>query len=354
MASAILHIKDAYYFDVPRSLWPHHFVSLDEVPAFLREGHPEATLTDFNRELAGKILIPQPFGTLQNLYEKKSGFCISKFMIIEVVVALLLAWVMVYVGARIRSGTTPHGRLVNFIEAILLFLRDQVVRPAIGPDHDAHDSHGHGAVAQGAVALAEHGHGSHAHGREKPAPVVHHGPTYKEADSFVPLLWTMFFFVLTCNLFGLLPWAGSPTGSFAVTLALAAITFIAVLVSGARKFGPIGFWLNQVPHMDLPWYMSPIKALIWVIEVVGLLIRHGVLAVRLLANMVAGHLVLLAILGLAVGFEGAISAGWFVTAGISVFGSVCFSVLELFVAFLQAYVFVFLSALFIGSAVHSH
>ncbi len=184
MASAILHIKDAYYFDVPRSLWPHHFVSLDEVPAFLREGHPEATLTDFNRELAARF----DSAALRHLAEsvrKKSGFCISKFMIIEVVVALLLAWVMVYVGARIRSGTTPHGRLVNFIEAILLFLRDQVVRPAIGPDHDAHDSHGHGAVAQGAVALAEHGHGSHAHGREKPAPVVHHGPTYKEADSFV-------------------------------------------------------------------------------------------------------------------------------------------------------------------------
>jgi F-type H+-transporting ATPase subunit a len=112
--------------------------------------------------------------------------------------------------------------------------------------------------------------------------------------------------------------------------------------------------LNQVPHMDLPWYMAPIKVLIWAIEVVGLLIRHGVLAVRLLANMVAGHLVLLAILGLAVGVEGALSPSWLITAVISVLGSVCFSVLELFVAFLQAYVFVFLSALFIGSAVHQH
>jgi len=280
----------------------------------LRQGHPDATVQDFNRELAGKILIPQPFGTLKNLYEKESGFAISKFMIIELVIAVLLAWVMIYVAGKIRNGGVPHGKLVNFVEAILLFVRDQMVRTAIGGhDHD-----------------------------------------YHEADSFVPLLWTMFFFVLMCNLFGLLPWAGSPTASFAVTLALAGATFVTVLVSGSKKFGPIGFWLNQVPHMDLPWYMAPIKLLIWVIEVVGLLIRHGVLAVRLLANMVAGHLVLLAIMELAFSIEGAMRPSWPITAVISVLGSVCFSVLELFVAFLQAYVFVYLSALFIGAAVHRH
>ncbi len=317
MASPILHIKDAYYFDVPRFLWRYHYTSLDQVPKFLREGHPHATVEDFDRELAGKVLIPQPFGTLKNLYEKDDaapGFCISKFMVIELVVAVLLAWVMIYVAGKIRKGGVPHGKVVNFVEAILLFVRDQIARPAIGG----------------------------------------HGHDFHEADSFVPLLWTLFFFVLSCNLFGLLPWAGSPTGSFGVTLALACVTFATVLLSGSRKFGPIGFWLNQVPHMDLPWYTRPLKLLIWVIEVVGLLIRHGVLAVRLLANMVAGHLVLLGILGLAFSIEGAMKPTWPVAAVIAVLGSVCFSVLELFVAFLQAYIFVFLSALFIGSAVHSH
>jgi F-type H+-transporting ATPase subunit a len=86
--------------------------------------------------------------------------------------------------------------------------------------------------------------------------------------------------------------------------------------------------------------------------VLGLLIKHVVLGIRLLANMVAGHLVLLAIMGLAVAAAG--TSNWGLTAVISVLGSANFSLLELFVAFLQAYVFTFLSALFIGAAVHHH
>ena len=65
MASPVLHVKDAYYFEVPKSLWPRDYQSLDAVPAYLREGHPEATLEEFNYELSGKILIPQPFGELK-------------------------------------------------------------------------------------------------------------------------------------------------------------------------------------------------------------------------------------------------------------------------------------------------
>lgn len=318
MASPILHIKDAYYFEVPKALYNQPYASLDQVPAFLREGHPHATLDEFNRELSGKILIPQPFGTLKNLYEQESGFCISRFMIIELVAAILLAAVMIHVARKVRDGGVPHGKLTNFVEAILVFVRDQIARTAIGGG-----GHGH-----------EH--------------------DYHEADSFVPLLWTMFFFILTCNLCGLLPWAGSPTGSFAVTLALAAVTFATVLISGSMKFGPVGFWLNQVPSMDLPWYALPLKPMIWAIEVLGLLIRHGVLAVRLLANMVAGHLVILGIMGIAFSMQGAMQPTWPLAAVIATLGSVCFCILELFVAFLQAYIFVFLSALFIGSAVHHH
>jgi F-type H+-transporting ATPase subunit a len=100
--------------------------------------------------------------------------------------------------------------------------------------------------------------------------------------------------------------------------------------------------------------MWPLKLLIFVIEVAGLLIRHGILAVRLLANMVAGHVVLLGFLLLAFSLEGAASANWHITAVVSIVVSVLFSFLELFVAFLQAYIFTFLSALFIGSATHHH
>jgi F-type H+-transporting ATPase subunit a len=269
-----------------------------------------AKIDGYNTALKGKILIPQPFGELRNFYEKESGFCISRFMIIELVVAILLAAVFCWLAARVRSGGAPRGRIWNLLESVLLFLRDEVARPAIGK-HDA--------------------------------------------DRFVPLLWTIFLFVLGCNLMGMMPWAGAPTGAFGVTLGLALVTFGTVVVCGSAKFGIIGFWLNQVPHMQLPLAMAVIiKPMIFLIEVLGLFIKHGVLGIRLLANMVAGHLVLLGIMALAFSLEGAMNPNWWLTAVIAVVASTLFSCLELFVAFLQAYIFTFLSALFIGAAVHHH
>jgi F-type H+-transporting ATPase subunit a len=309
MANPILHIKDSYYFEVPKFLWRHNYASLDEVPKFLRDKHPHATPQEFNEALDGKILIPQPFGTLKNLYERESGLAISRFMIIEVVVAAILVFLFIRLAQKLKAGGVPRGRMLHFLEGILVYLREQVAIPAIG----------------------------------------HH-----DADRFVPLLWTLFFFILGCNLLGLVPWTGSPTAAFAATLTLAGITFLTVIIAGVAKFGPIGFVLNQAPHMDLPWYMWPLKPMIWLIEVVGLLIRHGVLAVRLLANIVAGHVVLLAIMGMAFSIEGAKSNLWWVTAIISILGASLLCCLELFVALLQAYVFTFLSALFIGAAVHRH
>lgn len=265
----------------------------------------------YNQALSGKILIPQPFGTLNNLYSAASGFCISKFMVIQVVVAILVAWLFVNLSRRIRSsgGDATKGRLANALEAMLIFMRDEVARPAIGHD----------------------------------------------ADKFVPLLWSIFFFVLGLNLMGMLPWMGAPTGAFGCTLGLAGVTLLTGVVMGSRKFGLVGFWVNQVPSMDLPKALNlPIKGLLFVIEVLGLFIKHSVLAIRLLANMFAGHIVLLGIMGIAFSVQGAMSSGWWVAAPISVIGATLFSVLELFVAFLQAYVFTFLSALFIGAATHHH
>jgi F-type H+-transporting ATPase subunit a len=309
MASAILHIKDAYYFEVPKGLWQYHYTSRDQVPEFLREAHPHSTPEEFNEALDGKILIPQPFATLKNLYEKESGFAISKFMILELVVAVILAALFIRLANKLRAGGVPRGRMLHLLEGILLYIRDEVAKPAIG----------------------------------------HH-----DADRFLPLLWTLFFFIFGCNLLGLVPWAGTPTAAFGVTLTLALVTFATVVIAGVMKFGPMGFVLNQAPHMDLPWYAWPLKPFIWAIEVVGLVIRHGVLAIRLLANMFAGHVVLLAILGMAFSLEGATSSNWWLMATISVVGASLLSCLELFVALLQAYVFTFLSALFIGAAVHRH
>lgn len=312
MADAALHIKDSYYFEVPKALWRYDFEDELEIPAsaeFLRHAHPELSLDEFGRELSGKILIPQPFARLKNLHEVESGFGISKFMLLELLVAIVLTLLFVWLAQRLRSGSIPRGKLPNLLEAFLVFLRDEVARPAIG----------------------------------------HH-----DADRFLPLLWTMFFFILTCNLLGMIPWLGAPTGAFGATFGMACVTFGTTLIAGSIKFGPAGFWFNQVPHMDLPWYMKPLKLFIFAIEVFGLVIKHCILSVRLLANMVAGHLVLLGILGLIAGSATAGLATWGAVAAISIIGSTLFSLLELFVAFLQAYIFTFLSALFIGAAVHKH
>jgi len=152
----------------------------------------------------------------------------------------------------------------------------------------------------------------------------------------------------------MLPWMGAPTGAFGVTLTLAFVTLAVGFIAGAKKFGVVGYWTNMVPHMDLPWYMSPIKAAILVLEIIGLFIKHGVLGIRLLANMMAGHLVLLGILGLISTAAASSLYVWGPITGITVIGSALFSVMELFVAFLQAYIFMFLSALFISAAIHSH
>jgi F-type H+-transporting ATPase subunit a len=122
-----------------------------------------------------------------------------------------------------------------------------------------------------------------------------------------------------------------------------------------QKFGFVGFFLNQIPGMDLPLPIAIVlKPMILAIELLGLLIKHLVLSIRLLANMVAGHIVLLAIMMMAFSLEGAASEYWGVVAPISVIGATLISCLELFVAFLQAYIFTFLSALFIGAAIHHH
>jgi F-type H+-transporting ATPase subunit a len=329
MSNPVFHIKDGYYFEVPKFLWHYHYSDTSQFekdyPFFHkmsekeRSEHPhgkdlydevnQLSVEDLNRELSGKIIIPQPFATLKNLHDKQSGFAISKFMLLELLAAAIMAFIFIRLGRKIATGGAPKGKRWNMGEAMLVFVRDEIAVSAMGKH---------------------------------------------EAERFTPLLWTLFFFILTCNLLGLIPWLGAPTGAFAVTFGLACIVICTSFGSGIKQFGPIGFWLNQVPSMDLPWWLQPLKLPIFVIEVASTCIKHAILSVRLLANMVAGHLVLLAILGLIVAASGLGAGQWLLVATISVVSSTLFSVLELFVAFLQAYVFTFLSALFIGAAVHHH
>ena len=235
---------------------------------------------------------------------------LTKFMVVELAVALLMIMIFFPLAAKIKTGKPVRGRFWNLLEVFLLYLRDQVFRPSIGE---------------------------------------------KDTSRFAPFLWTLFFFILFCNLAGLIPWFGaSPTGALAVTATMALMTFLVVIGSGMKKFGVIGYWKGQVPHMDIPFVLAVVlKPMLFVIEVVGLMIKHIVLAVRLLANMFAGHLVLAVFLSFIAAVAGNLAIWIGVTTG-SVLMSVALNCLELFVAFLQAYIFTFLSALFIGTAQHQH
>jgi F-type H+-transporting ATPase subunit a len=249
----------------------------------------------------GEVALPRiPLGAFD--------FQITRFMVMELVAALLIAAVLIPLARHIARYPVTRGGFLNAFEAIVLYLRDGIARPAIG---------GHGA------------------------------------DEFVPYLGTVFFFVLFNNLLGMIPGGASPTGNINVTFVLAIMTFGVVLLAGMKATGPLGFWIAIVPKLDVPWFLKlGLWPLLWVIEVAGLLIRHFVLAVRLFANMLAGHIVLAVILGFILAVHGT-RAFYFVMPA-SVAGVIALSLLELFIAFLQAYVFTFLSALFIGSAAHPH
>jgi F-type H+-transporting ATPase subunit a len=294
------HVQDAPYFHVPRFLAPHGHLELPQLRGTAEHPLPVISPTTTDNPVLRSLL--QDFD-LQ----------FTKFMVIELIAAALLVVVFVRVASRMTRDDAPRGRWANLMETFLLFLRDDVARPAIGHD----------------------------------------------ADRFLPFLWTVFFFVLTCNLLGLVPWLGSPTGALAATGALALITFLVVLSAGMRKLGVGGFWKAQIPHMDIPGSLKFLLIpMIFGIEVMGLLIRHFVLAVRLMANMMAGHLVLavlIAFIGLvAVYTQSYFHSLFLAVSGSSIVGAALLSLLELLVAFLQAYIFTFLSALFIGMAVHPH
>ena len=130
------------------------------------------------------------------------------------------------------------------------------------------------------------------------------------------------------------------------------ITFVHVVFYGSQQSGIVGFWKSLVPGMDLPPLIAVVLLpVIWLIEAGGLLIKHGVLAVRLFANIMAGHTVLGVFLGFIALANGPL---WGIVMPASIFGQVAIGMLELFVAFLQAYVFSLLASLFISAAVNPH
>ena len=285
-------------------------------------------------------------------------FGFTKFMLLELIAAALVILFVVPVVRRLRSGEPARGKWANAVEGLLLFIRDEVARPAIPDKHDHHD-HDHGTPGRSVTAhekAREGAGGAYA----TPGPDLTPNTVTHRADYYLPLLWSLFLFVLFCNLIGMLPFSASPTASIMVTGVLSLITFFVIHVAGVKNNGAGPYMKSMIPQVDgLPKIMQyMIQAGVFGIEFMSLFIRNIVLAVRLFANMVGGHtalfLVLLFIQMIGMAASGGSSTAdmlfWPVTLG-SVVLVVLMSMLELFVALLQAYVFVMLTATFIGLAV---
>jgi F-type H+-transporting ATPase subunit a len=271
-------------------------------------------------------------GVALPLFSFKVGgyeFHFTKFMFLELVAAAIILAISIPLAKKIQTGGLPQGYLWNFLETILLFIRDEIVRPNLDDPHPHHhgDDHGHG------------GHAAH--------------PDQHAGDKYLPFMWTLFMFILMMNLLGMIPFMGSPTASIWVTGGLALISF--AMMHGAaivKQHGNVFAYLKSLwPKIDVPFVGVVFSLLIFLIELGGTVIKAGVLAVRLFANMFAGHMVLgmiLFFIYLVGSKDGASLAVWTGVSLASVLGVVALSLLELFVAFLQAYVFTFLTALFMG------
>lgn len=285
------------------------------------------------------------------------GFQITKFMVLQLVAGIFVLLVFRGLAKRLAGGQPTKGRWWNFWESLALFIRDEVVRPTIGTHHN---HHGHGPHDQGDGDGAAVGGVAEDVGDTELSRLVEAGEVHGEpptvahpADRYLPFIWTLFFYILVCNLLGAIPWMGSATGSINVTGALALMTVAYVIWCGSRISGPVGFWLSLAPGMELhPAMKVVLVPVIWVIELLGFVIKHGVLAVRLFANIMAGHTVLAVILTFIAATAG--SGLWYAVLPASIFGQVAIGLLELFVAFLQAYVFAFLATLFVSAAIHPH
>ncbi|MFW5828664.1 MAG: F0F1 ATP synthase subunit A [Planctomycetota bacterium] len=224
-------------------------------------------------------------------------------------IALIVTSLIVGLLGRRRAGEQrPHGRQQNAIEAVVQFVRDDIVRPNI-----------------------------------------HHG------DRWTVHITAVFLAVLSFNLMGLVPGTGTASGNIMVTAGFAITTLLTMLIGGMREQGVGGYWVNLVP---VPFTLNPVGLSIWimlaVIELMGLIIKPAALAIRLFANMFAGHTILLAFTALGAivhtaGANGVLTLG---LGAAGLFLAVAIYLLELLVAFVQAYIFTLLSAVFIGASVH--
>jgi F-type H+-transporting ATPase subunit a len=247
--------------------------------------------------LDGRTLDFEPFGVvhLPEIHLLGYDISITKHIVFIWLAAIILLFALSYAAKAYKKSLVPKG-ITNLFEILVVFVRDDIAKPTIGQGY----------------------------------------------EKFLPFLLTTFFFILTCNFLGLVPYGSTATSNIGVTSTLAVISFIVIQGGGMIKNGFFGYFKGLIPH-GVPIPLIPIM---FVIEILGLFTKPFALAVRLFANMTAGHVVILSLIGLIF-----ILKTYFV-APVSVGFALFIYLLEILVALIQAYIFTMLSSLFIGMAIH--
>jgi F-type H+-transporting ATPase subunit a len=244
----------------------------------------------------------------EKVYALKAGASVIDFsltktglQILIVAIVMLLVFTAVARGYKKNNGMAPKG-IQSFFEPIILFVRDDVAKPYM--------------------------HGKH--------------------DRYVPYLLTLFFFIWFSNLFGLTPLSSNITGNTTITIMLALLTFILIIFSATKDF-----WMHILWFPGVPIWMKP---LMLVVELMGFVTKPAALAIRLFANIAAGHFMVLSLISLIfiLGDFGRSPGGAIGIMPLSVAFSIFIFVVEVLVAAVQAFVFSLLTAVFIGQALESH
>ncbi len=321
----IEHVSDAYDWHI--LTWKNKHVSIP-LPIILYSSHPElhggkkffvfmsskfhhghsdykGFRISHTEENDGKIV------ELENGHEIGRPFDISITKTIAGIFfsVIIIFWIFLSVArsAKKNKGKAPKG-LQNLVEPIIIFVRDEVAKPAIGD---------------------------------------------KKFERFMPFLLSVFFFILINNLIGLIPippFGANVTGNIAVTMVLALFTFAITTLSGNKHY-----WKEIYNPAGVPWWLKFPIPLMPIIELTGVLTKPFVLMVRLFANIIAGHLIVTVCVSLIFIFYSlmGIAGGWGISI-VSVAFSVFILILDVLVSFIQAYVFTLLSALYFGMATSEH
>jgi F-type H+-transporting ATPase subunit a len=305
-----IHFVGTLYMPLPVILWNHGHLDVfmssafwdgfDEHGELKWKSHTTASGTVYENHHEQIVIAGDAHGE----HAKPIDLSITKSVFGMLFIIALMLIIFRNVAARYKAGANkaPTG-LQNAIEPFILFVRDEVAIPSIGK---------------------------------------------KKAGKYLPFLLTVFFFIWLCNMLGLIPFLGgfNITGTLSITLVLAALVFLITSFSGNAHYWGHIFWPPGIPF--------GIKLILVPIEVLSIFIKPAVLMIRLTANITAGHIIILAFVGLVLLFgQNSAVAGYGVGFGAVLFMIFMFFI-ELLVAFLQAYVFTLLAALYFGDATQDH